>query len=378
LNLIINLGSTTKKYCIYKENIKLSAYIFTEKENEYLLEIEEEKENKSNKKTIQKKDYKEGLNYLFEQKIISKKIQIEIENIGIRVVATGTYFQIDRKITKEYISRLKKAALANPIHTKPLIEELNKVYKLIKKQVKKQEKTINIYAISDSSFHKNIPDYKRIYAIPIKIMTDNDYFKFGYHGLANESALSIFNKYIETKNKKIILVHLGGGCSITEVQNNISKGNTMGYTPLEGLTMATRSGDLDSDIDKHIPKEILYKKSGLAGISGEESGDIRIIINNIKTNKNKFKNKLAYDKYIYDIVRYIGQADYNLKGYDFLIFTGGVGWGSNKVKKDILKKLDKPYNIANIKDNIMKINSKMFYIKINENKIINSKLINLL
>lgn len=295
--VMANIGSSSKKYTIYQtENSKIQ----------------------------------------FKQKIvIDKQLQNTAKNVlkdlpldkaktifGLRVVAPGIFFQDHRTINQKFISELKKRKKFAPLHITPVLEEI----KLIKKHYPKSK----LIACSDSNFHKNIPVYARSYAIPVDISKKNEIYRYGYHGLANQSAISQLKKEKLLRSKTVIC-HLGSGCSITAVKRGKSVDNSMGFSPLEGIMGSTRSGTIDPTIK--IPNKILNQESGFKGLTG--TSDLRAILKNLKEPKNKD----ALDIFIHQIKKRIGSAIATLNGIDLLVFTGGIGENSKKIRDLILKNL---------------------------------------
>ena len=157
--------------------------------------------------------------------------------IGLRVVAPGSYFLKHRVADAQYEENLSRVAGLAPIHVSAALEELG--------SLKKQFAGVKIIGASDSAFHATRPDYARYYGIPKKDADSFDVKRFGYHGI---SVSSVINKLEEAGKlaPKVVVVHLGGGSSVSAVLNGRSIDNTMGFSPLEGLVMCTRSGSIDT------------------------------------------------------------------------------------------------------------------------------------
>ncbi len=262
--LIINNGSTSVKYTLF---------------NNDGLEL------KKNKFNYFKKDNERKKKFLFSLKNISK--------IGIRIVH-GEKLEGPIKITKSILEKIKKAEIFAPIHNNLVLDEIKKVQTIF---------NINIYAVFDTDFHKTI--LEKNYTIPIKKSLAEKYGirKYGFHGIANQSVLrELKNK--NKKFKKIIIAHLGGGSSITAIKNGKSFINSMGLTPISGLMMTTRVGDIDSDADKILAKktgqslekisEIFSKESGFFGLTG--SKDTKIIFEKAEKEEKERKGKYKKEK----------------------------------------------------------------------------------
>ncbi len=252
-NLIVNIGSTSKKYAVYigsKEIFKLNL----ESSNEYISKLIFGKEKII--KNISKFDFTNSIKYLKKQLLDFQIINSskDISNIAIRVVCPGSYFLKNRKINLDYITKLNDFKDSAPLHIIPTLNEI--------KDLKKIFPETNIFGISDSKFHKTIPLVSRIYALPMDITKKFEIYRYGYHGISIKSIISKLDKL----PAKIIVCHLGGGSSVTALKNGISIASSMGFTPLEGLLGNNRSGDLDPNILLYLSKKLKIKNSKLGEI----------------------------------------------------------------------------------------------------------------
>ena len=211
--LIVNLGSTSKRYAIYYKNNKI-------------LDIHTKNNNDPIKKIL--------------------KYNKEIKAIGIRVVSPGVYFQKTRIINKEYMKKLEGSLSMAPLHIRPTLEEI--------KILKKQFPNAKIIGVSDSEFHSTLPEKAKLYAISQKDSHEFQIYRYGYHGISIKSVLSKIKLEYKKIPSKIIVCHLGGGSSITAIKNGKSIETSMGFTPLEGLPMATRSGNIDFSAALYLAK----------------------------------------------------------------------------------------------------------------------------
>jgi acetate kinase len=188
-------------------------------------------------------------------------------------------------------------------------------------------------AVFDTAFHQSIPDYAYMYPIPLEYYRRYRVRKYGFHGISHqyvaERAAGLLKKPL--RRLKLITCHLGNGCSITAVKNGKSIDTSMGFTPLEGVMMGTRCGDIDPAIVGYLMKEemlsvgaidtILNKMSGLLGVSGI-SNDIREVRRKLKSDP---RARLAWKMFLYRIKKYIGMYLYILGGADAIVFTAGIG-----------------------------------------------------
>lgn len=336
--IIVNSGSVSKKYALYEgEKLLLSAH-FEVLPQEFQIHLKMG-ENYSRSERIKKDNFDHAFDY-FVDLLISKKIIIkesDIIAVAFRVVAPGLFFEKDQIIDKNYLIKLDEISENSLIHVKAMRDEMNQVIDRLPKN--------SHIAISDSSFHSTNPEYAKRYAVSNKLTQEIDLYRFGYHGISVSSVVENLKK--ENKlPEKIIVCHLGGGASVTAVLNGKSLENSMGYSPLEGIPMSTRSGNIDAgavlaimdyeDYDPSEMKEILFHESGLQAVS-EISSDTRDLIEQME--KGNKKAILALDMYIHSIKKYIGAYMTILGGLDLLVFTATVGERSYKIREKICQNL---------------------------------------
>ncbi|MEZ5358532.1 MAG: acetate kinase [Candidatus Zixiibacteriota bacterium] len=265
----------------------------------------------------------------------------EIAAVGHRVVHGGEDFGESVLITKDLMGEIRNLIELAPLHNPHNIRGINAA-------------TMNLedvpqVAVFDTAFHSNMPAHAYIYGIPYQLYKKYSIRRYGFHGpshqFVSEQAAVKIGKPI--KQLKIITCHLGNGASIAAIDKGTSIDTSMGFTPLEGLLMGTRSGDLDPAIILHImareelslheANTLLNKHSGLYGISGHSS-DVREIMEAVDGgNKNA---KLAMDAYCYRIKKYIGSYTAAMGGLDAIVFTGGVGENAARVRKQCLEGMD--------------------------------------
>ena len=275
-----------------------------------------------------------------EQKIKEKGYNFaEIDKFGIRVVHGGSFFTKPTKITNESLAKLREISDLAPLHNPPALKIIEEI--LAKKA------GADIWAIFDTAFHATIPDKYALYALPINISRDFHIKKYGFHGTANQSAMHLVeNKIGAPVPAKTIICHLGGGASVTAVKNGKSIGNSMGFTPLEGLIMVSRSGDIDAGVVEFLAGkmnlsvtevlEILNKKSGIWGLTGATN-----LAEVFENPAKKKEYELAFEMYLDRVEKYIYAYIARLEGLDCLIFSGGTGEHNKKIREKIITKLKK-------------------------------------
>ena len=344
--LVINSGSSSLKFQLFNmENEKVLAQGLFQRigiDNSYL-----EYKNNENELKIEKEipDHNTAVKILIDTLLSEKygvlKSMAEVEAVGHRLVHGGEEYTEAVTIDQEILKQIEKTSELAPLHIPPNIAGIKICQKLMpdKPQI----------GVFDTAFHQTMPEKAYIYALPYQYYQKHKIRKYGFHGTSHKY---IAKRTAQLLNKplaklKIISCHLGNGASITAIKNGKSIETSMGFTPLEGLVMGTRSGDLDPAIipflaDKEnieISKidDILNKKSGLLGIS-ELSSDFRDIEKAAETGNKQAE--LAIDIFSYRIQKYIGAYTAVMGGVDAVAFTAGIGENSISVRKNILSGLD--------------------------------------
>ena len=264
----------------------------------------------------------------------------EISAVGHRVVHGGEKYAQSVLIDNEVMKSLEECVKLAPLHNPPNIIGIKACMELMP--------NTPMTAVFDTAFHQTMPEEAYIYALPYEYYTQYGIRKYGFHGTSHkyvsQKVAEVMGKDIESL--KIITCHLGNGSSVTAVKDGVSIDTTMGFTPLEGLAMGTRSGNLDPAIVPFLVKElnisadeasnILNKKSGVLGISGVSS-DFRDIQAAAEAGNNRAK--LALDLFCYRVKQYIGSYAAAMGGVDCIVFTAGVGENSIEMREEICKGL---------------------------------------
>jgi acetate kinase len=269
------------------------------------------------------------------------KDKSEIDAVGHRVVHGGETFSGSVLITDEVIKALEDNIELAPLHNPPNIKGIQ--------AVAKQMPGTPQCCVFDTAFHSTMPPKAFLYGLPYELYKKYKIRRYGFHGTSHlfvsGRAAAFLGRPVE--ELKIITAHLGNGCSITAVDHGKSVDTSMGFTPLEGLLMGTRCGDMDPSIILYIMSKeeltnseantLLNKHSGLAGISGESS-DMREIEEAMHAGNKRAKN--AYDIFCYRAKKYIGSYIAAMGGVDALVFTGGIGENSATVRKAICENME--------------------------------------
>lgn len=260
----------------------------------------------------------------------------EISAVGHRVVHGGEKFASSVLIDEEVMKVLEENVDLAPLHNPPNIMGIKAVQKLLP--------NVPNVAVFDTAFHQSMPERAFIYALPYELYEKYGIRRYGFHGTSHRyvsrRAAEILGK--PYKSLRIITAHLGNGASIAAVKNGRSVDTSMGFTPLEGLVMGTRSGDIDPAIVVHLQTklgmnvdevyDLLNKKSGVLGIYGKSS-DMRDIED--AAFEGDRMARLALDIYEYRIAKYIGAYAAAMNGVDVIVFTAGVGENSPILRQEI-------------------------------------------
>lgn len=260
----------------------------------------------------------------------------KVARIGLRIVAPSSYFLEDRVVDGHVIDRLEELKPRAPIHIAATLEELH--------TLRQHFRRAKVIGVSDSAFHAAKPDYAWNYGIPIEDADRFEIKRFGYHGLSLAAVVRSLRK-VDKLPPKIIVCHLGSGASITALHGGKSLDNTMGYSPLDGLVMSTRSGAIDPTavhalkdvfkLDDHGVEDYLNNHSGLLGLGG--SSDVHELL--IRETYGDHRSELALATYVYSIQKGVGQMAAALGGCDALVFTGGVGERSAPIRARVTARL---------------------------------------
>lgn len=294
------------------------------------------------KRQLAIKNHADGLSevakLLIDPKIGVIKNPDEIHVVGHRVVHGGESFSSTMIITEEVKEMVKKLFPLAPLHNPPnyLGIEVSETIFSKAKQV----------AVFDTAFHQSMLPVAYRIAIPKSFYDKHQIRNYGFHGTSHKYVSEHAAEYVGNNGAKIIVVHLGNGCSMTAVKDGKCVDTSMGFGPMNGLIMGTRTGDIDQSVIFHMVKElgyeldevntILNKKSGMLGLTGfSDMRDVKAAIN-----KGNAEAKLAYEMYAYHIKKFIGAFVAVLNGLDALVFTAGVGENDSLTRELATKNLE--------------------------------------
>ncbi len=344
--LVINAGSSSVKYQVFNaaeekvlakglvERIGMSGAILTHRPTG----------GKEVRLSGEILDHKMAIEYVVSI-LLSKnhgviKDKSEIDAVGHRVVHGGEAFSKSVLITEEVMAEIRACIDYAPLHNPPNLKGINAAKTLLPE--------VPQVAVFDTAFHQSMPAYAYLYGLPYTLYKRHGIRRYGFHGTSHryvsERAAEKVNKPLDSL--RMITAHLGNGASVAAVHGGKSVDTSMGFTPLEGLLMGTRCGDMDPAIILQIMHKeeltlndantLLNKHSGLQGVSGLSS-DMREIEEEYDESK---RAKLAHDIFTYRLKKYIGAYAAAMGGLDVLVFTGGIGENSPMVRANATKGLE--------------------------------------
>ena len=264
----------------------------------------------------------------------------EINAVGHRVVHGGEKFNSSVLITEEVIQKIVECIDIAPLHNPPNLAGIYAINELLPE--------VPQVAVFDTAFHQTMPDYAYMYGIPYSLYTKYGIRRYGFHGTSHRYVSKRACEFLgmDYNSTKMITAHIGNGASVCAIENGKSVDTSMGFTPVEGLMMGTRSGDIDFGVVTFLMEKemigsayvstLFNKHSGVLGVSGISS-DMRDIENAIKDGNDRAR--LALDMYEYRIKKYIGSFTAALGGIDILVFTGGVGENQTGTRQKVCESL---------------------------------------
>lgn len=323
MRLVINTGSSSKKYALFDGNACVYTVRFEMNGDTYEMRV---RTNDGEAPLRVSKDVYEGALKRFmtlaREDAILKDLR-DITHVAVRIVAPGTYFQEHRIITDSYLDTLKNAEPYVPLHITPALLEIQNAKKLLSDAV--------VVGVSDSAFHKTQQKSAREYALFKSDTEAYDIRRFGYHGLSVSSVVRTISHDDGSTPPRMVVCHIGGGASVTALRGGESVATSMGFSPVSGLMMSTRIGDIDpgallylkeqKNLSGDALRSYLNTQAGLFGVTGGVS-DMRTILQRYKADDALYQT--ALDMFIFHLRFYIGGYVAILGGIDALVLTGTV------------------------------------------------------
>lgn len=340
--LAVNAGSSSIKFKLYlmpEEKLLITGSV--ENIGQSTSQISYKTEKDKNTKLLPLADHSEAIihiiNVLMSSGVINDKS--EIYGVGHRISHGGSYYTQSVEVTEDVKNKIDELSAISPLHNPNGLLGIEAFEKFLP-----NAKEVVTF---DTSFHQTMPEKSYIYALPYEYYQKYKIRRYGFHGPSHEyvsqQARILFG---DKSTSKIISCHLGNGSSITAIKDGKSINTSMGFSPLAGVVMGTRSGNVDPNIipyleellniDSHEIRNMLNKKSGLYGLSGI-SNDLREIQTSAESGNKRAQ--LAIDVFVHSIQQFIGAYTTDLNGLDTLIFTAGIGENSAYIRKLICQQL---------------------------------------
>mgnify|MGYP000112856617 CR=1 FL=1 len=339
--LCVNAGSSTLKFRLYempeeKMLMKGNVERIGLPDGMYSIRIGNEKIEKD----ANIPDHAEAINILLKELVDNKLINSldEIKAVGHRVVHGGNKYSksvvLDKRVMREITEISSLAPLHNPANLTGAAAFMEAI-----------PGSVNV-ACFDTAFHQTMKDSTYLYPVPYEWYVKYDVRKYGFHGLSHKFITETMKERLNNKKPNLIICHIGNGASVSAIKDGICIDTSMGFTPLPGIMMGTRSGDIDPSIVSYVALKEgkdaadvvndLNKKSGFLGLSGV-SNDFRDVYQGLLDGNERCK--LAIDKYVKTVVNYIAMYYVELGGIDILCFTAGLGENAIPVREMICDKL---------------------------------------
>ncbi len=345
--LVINAGSSSLKYqLIDMTNEAVLAKGLCDRigiENSFIKQSKGDEEAVVISKVL--KNHRDAIeaviNALTDEKIGVIKSMSEISAVGHRIVHGGEKFNSSAIINEKVMEAVRECIDIAPLHNPPNIIGIEACQQIMP--------GIPMVGVFDTTFHSSMPDYAYLYAIPYELYQKYGIRKYGFHGTSHkyvsERAAELLGKPLN--ELKIITCHLGNGSSICAVDKGRSIDTSMGFTPLQGLAMGTRSGTIDPEVVTFLMEKedltvkgisnLLNKKSGVLGVSGVSS-DFRDL--HAAADEGNKRAELALEIFAYGVKKFIGEYIAVMNGVDAVVFTAGIGENNSVIRSQVLKNMD--------------------------------------
>jgi len=336
--LAVNSGSSSLKFALYqcglKETLLFSgAYSGIGSENSRL-SLQEKKEQSPENHSVEVKNHEEAVENLIE--LLDTK-GVKPDAVSHRIVQGGPKYREPKKVDEELLKELKKWQSLAPEH---LPQEIAMIEAFQKRSPEAQQ-----IACFDTAFHKQRPVHRQKYALPQEFF-EQGVMRYGFHGLSYESiVLQLLEDYPQHAYEKLIICHLGHGASLAAVNKGKPVDTTMGFSPVSGLVMSTRTGELDPLIPLYLQQEkgmsgeevrtLVHQQAGLLGLS-KISAEMKVLLEEEERDKNAEEAVLLFCE---SIIKSIGASRALMQGLNGLIFTGGIGENSPEIRERICKHL---------------------------------------
>ncbi len=347
--LVINCGSSSIKYKLLdmenEEHYKVLAKGIAEKIGLDMGRLTHSPSNKEKfVRDLEIADHKIAIKLVIDaltdaEHGVLKSLE-DIDAVGHRVVHGGEYFSDSALVSDDVVKKIEKCNDFAPLHNPANLLGIEAVSHALPK--------VPQVTVFDTAFHQTMPSYAYIYGLPYEYYEKYGIRRYGFHGTSHKFVADKAAKQvgIDVNHSKIITCHIGNGSSVTAIVNGVVVDTSMGFTPLEGMLMGTRCGNIDASIVPYIMKkenlspdeilDVLNKKSGFLGLSGQSS-DARDM--DELANAGDKRAKLVLKKLSFDLIKNIGQYVAVMNGVDLIVFTGGIGEHSSRLRRRVCENL---------------------------------------
>lgn len=341
--LVINSGSSSLKFqLIAMPSQKVQASGLVERIGQKSGQIHYKSEAHRVSEELEVRDHsialKEVTRHLMHQDYGIIKDPADIPVIGHRVVHGGDAFSDTIEIDEKVKAKIKALFSLAPLHNPPNLKGIE-----VAEEIFPQAKQV---AVFDTAFHQSMPSRAKRYPIPTRFFEEEHIQVYGFHGTSHEYVAGKATDLLKKKKSKLITIHLGNGCSMTAVEEGKSVDHTLGFGPVNGLIMGTRSGDIDQSIIFYLIEhlgytakevsDLLHHQSGMLGLTGHS--DLRDI--EAKAEEGDKACQLALEMNAYRIKKYIGAYAAAMNGLDAIVFTAGIGENSDVIRRMACKNMD--------------------------------------
>lgn len=337
ITLVVNPGSSSKKYALYKDGQAVLEYSFEGGEAGYEV-CTQKRGGQQTCESIMPFAFQTSFAHV--AKAVEEYCQAEavkVSAIGIRIVAPGTAFQKHARIDETYRAMLKSKEISAPLYIPAILKEIE--------ACKEYFPNTTLIAASDSAFHATLPLVAREFSLRREDAATHDIHRFGYHGLSVSSIVNRVHAITGKDPARLVVCHVGSGVSVSAVKNGTSVETSMGYSPVSGIPMGTRASDLDGGAFLEIMRQKNMRPSeasvylntggGLAGLAND--GDIRRLLD--RRAKGDMSATLALDLFVYRIQKEVAAATVALQGIDALVLTGTAAFRSSELRALICNNL---------------------------------------
>lgn len=340
--LVVNCGSSSIKYSLYRmrdgEAGEVLASGLVEKIGEPASRLTHQAAGASVTRDVEAPDHQAAFGLMVEQLTVGPGAVVaalsDIDAVGHRVVHGAERFRGSVRITREVIQALEDYVMLAPLHNPPNLVGVRAAMACMP--------DVPHVAVFDTAFHQTLEPTAFLYAIPYELYTEHRVRRYGFHGTSHRCVTLAAARLLgrPPAETNVITCHLGNGCSVTAVRGGQSVDTSMGLTPLEGLVMGTRCGDIDPALVFHLQRvlgmdsaaidDLLNRRSGLLGVSGV-SNDMREVTRSAETGHKR--SALAIEIFCYRLKKYIGAYTAVLGRVDALVFTGGIGENAAHIRR---------------------------------------------